>query len=101
MMNRISNRLTARFVAFAALLALVMAAPAVFAQENIEYAENGTEPVATFSATDQDGDAIALVVGRGGREVSSRSPAKWRVELQGVAELRVSCRRGRRQRLQA
>ena len=58
MMNRISNRLIARFVAFAALLALVMAAPAVFAQENIDYAENGTEPVASFSASDADGDPI-------------------------------------------
>ena len=51
MMNRISNRLIARFVAVAALLALVMAAPAVFAQENIDYAENGTDQVASFSAT--------------------------------------------------
>ena len=58
MMNRISNRLIARFVAFAALLALVMAAPAVFAQESISYEENDTEPVATFSATDPDGDPI-------------------------------------------
>ena len=33
MRNRISNRLIARFVAIAALLALVMAAPAVFAQD--------------------------------------------------------------------
>ena len=58
MMNRISNRLTARFVAIAAVLALVMAAPAVFAAEYIDYAEGDTEPVATFSATDPDGDAI-------------------------------------------
>ncbi len=58
MMNRISNRLTARFVAIAAVLALVMAAPAVFAAEYIDYEEGGTEPVATFSATDADGDAI-------------------------------------------
>ena len=58
MMNRISNRLIARFVAFAALLALVMAAPAVFAQESISYEEGDTEPVATFSATDPDGDPI-------------------------------------------
>ena len=50
MMNRISNRLIARFVAIAALLALVMAAPAVFAQDSeIDYPENGTEPVGTFS----------------------------------------------------
>ena len=59
MRNRISNRLIARFVAVAALLALVMAAPAVFAQDSeIDYAENGTDPVGRFSATDQDGDAI-------------------------------------------
>ena len=58
MMNRISNRLIARFVAVAALLALVMAAPAVFAQENIDYPENGTDQVASFSATDADGDPI-------------------------------------------
>ena len=58
MMNRISNRLIARFVAVAALLALVMAAPAVFAQDSeIDYAENGTEPVGSFDADDQDGDA--------------------------------------------
>ncbi len=61
MMNRISNRLIARFVAVAALLALVMAAPAVFAQDSeIDYPENGTEPVASFSATDPDGDAIVF-----------------------------------------
>ena len=61
MMNRISNRLIARFVAFAALLALVMAAPAVFAQDSeIDYAENGTESVASFSATDADGDPIVF-----------------------------------------
>ena len=58
MRNRISNRLIARFVAIAALLALVMAAPAVFAQENIDYPENGTDQVASFSATDVDGDPI-------------------------------------------
>ena len=58
MMNRISNRLIARFVAIAALLALVMAAPAVFAQENIDYPENGTESVANFDADDVDDDPI-------------------------------------------
>ncbi len=65
MMNRISNRLIARFVAIAALLALVMAAPAVFAQDSeIDYPENGTEPVASFSATDADGDPIVFLVER-------------------------------------
>ena len=64
MMNRISNRLIARFVAIAALLALVMAAPAVFAQDSeIDYPENGTEPVGTFDATDADGDPIVFSLG--------------------------------------
>ncbi len=61
MMNRISNRLIARFVAIAALLALVMAAPAVFAQDSeLEYEENDTEPVGNFSATDADDDPIVF-----------------------------------------
>ena len=59
MVNRMFNPLIARFAAVAALLALVLAAPAAFAQQNINYPENGTEPVASFSATDQDGDAIS------------------------------------------
>ena len=70
MMNRISNRLIARFVAFAALLALVMAAPAVFAQENIDYPENGTEPVASFSASDEDEDAGPIVWSLSGPDAS-------------------------------
>ena len=36
----------------------MLVAPAVFAATSITYPENGTDPVATFSATDQDGDAI-------------------------------------------
>ena len=59
MVNRMFNPLIARFAAVAALLALVLAAPAAFAQDtSIDYAENGTEPVATFAATDQDGDPV-------------------------------------------
>ena len=77
MMNRISNRLTARFVAFAALLALVMAAPAVFAQETIDYAENGTDPVASFSATDADGDAIVF-------SLSGDDASKFAISEDGV-----------------
>ena len=60
MVNRFYNPVIARFAALAALLALalVLAAPVAFAQVALTYPENGTEPVETFSATDQDGDAI-------------------------------------------
>ena len=70
MMNRISNRLIARFVAVAALLALVMAAPAVFAQDSeIDYPENGTDPVGRFDARrTRTMTPIDLVVERAGRE---------------------------------
>ena len=62
MLNRSLNAGKVRLslvVAAAALLALVVAASGVFAQDtSIEYEENGTEPVARFAATDADGDAI-------------------------------------------
>ena len=83
MMNRIFNRLTARFVAFAALLALVMAAPAVFAQENIDYPENGTEPVASFSATDVDGDPITW-------SLSGRDADLFEISAAGVLSFKKS-----------
>ena len=84
MMNRISNRLIARFVAVAALLALVMAAPAVFAQDSeVDYAENGTEPVGTFSATDQDGDAITW-------SLSGPDAAKFEISDDGALSFKSS-----------
>jgi hypothetical protein len=84
MMNRISNRLIARFVAFAALLALVMAAPAVFAQDSeIDYAENGTEPVANFSATDADGDPIVF-------SLSGSDAAKFEISDDGALSFKSS-----------
>ena len=60
MVNRLYNPLGVRFAALAALLALalVLAAPVAFAEQNINYPENGMEPVATFTASDDDGDAI-------------------------------------------
>ena len=43
----------------AAILAtLLILAPAASAATSVSYPENGEDPVATFSATDQDGDAI-------------------------------------------
>ena len=84
MMNRISNRLIARFVAVAALLALVMAAPAVFAQDSeIDYPENGTESVASFSATDQDGDAIEW-------SLSGPDAAKFEISDDGALSFKSS-----------
>ncbi len=84
MMNRISNRLIARFVAVAALLALVMAAPAVFAQDSeVDYAENGTESVASFSATDQDGDAIEW-------SLSGPDAAKFEISDDGALSFKSS-----------
>ena len=41
----------------------MLVAPAVFAATSVSYPENGTDPVATFSATDQDGDAIVWSLG--------------------------------------
>ena len=59
MVNRLFNPLIVRFAALAALLALVLAAPVAFAQDSsIPYPENGTDPVATFTASDQDDDPI-------------------------------------------
>ena len=62
MVNRLFNPLIVRFAALAALaalLALVLAAPVAFAQDSsIPYPENGTDPVATFTAFDQDDDPI-------------------------------------------
>ena len=84
MMNRISNRLIARFVAVAALLALVMAAPAVFAQDSeVDYAENGTEPVARFSATDADGDPITF-------SLSGDDAAKFAISEDGELSFKSS-----------
>ena len=84
MMNRISNRLIARFVAFAALLALVMAAPAVFAQDSeIDYPENGTDPVGTFDATDADGDPIVF-------SLSGPDAAKFEISEGGVLSFKSS-----------
>ena len=41
-----------------AVAVLLLAGPAAFAQQEFKYAENGTDPVARFAATDQDGDLI-------------------------------------------
>ena len=58
MKNRSSYAVLTRFGIIGALLAtLVFIAPAVFAAEEFDYAENGEDPVATFSASDPDADA--------------------------------------------
>ena len=59
MLNRSLNSVMARLGIVAAALALLaLVAPVAFAATTISYPENGTEPVATFSAMDQDGDPI-------------------------------------------
>ena len=59
MLNRPFDAVIVRLAIVAAALALLMVvAPAVFAATTLNYPENGMEAVATFSATDEDGDAI-------------------------------------------
>ena len=59
MLKRPFKSLIARIAIVALALSLVVPfVPAAFAQDtSIDYAENGTGPVATFTATDADGDA--------------------------------------------
>ena len=65
MITRTYKALTSRpvFVLAAALAILMLAAPFVFAATSVTYPENGTDPVATFAATDQDGDPIVWSLG--------------------------------------
>ena len=60
MLKRPFKSLIARIAIVALALSLVVPfVPAAFAQDtSIDYAENGTGPVASFTATDADGDAI-------------------------------------------
>ena len=64
MLNQTSTTAIARIVLLAGiLLALAFLAsrsffPA-FAQEEIEFPENGTDPVVAFAATDEDGDTVS------------------------------------------
>ena len=65
MITRSYKALTSRpiFVLAAALAILMLAAPFVFAATSVDYAEDRTDAVATFSATDQDGDPIVWSLG--------------------------------------
>ena len=60
MITRSYKALTSRpvFVLAAAFAILMLAAPFVFADTSVNYAENNTAPVASFQATDEDGDPI-------------------------------------------
>ena len=59
MKNKSLHAVLTRFGIIAAILAtLLVIAPAASADETVMYAENGTDPVATFSATDPEGDSI-------------------------------------------
>ena len=64
MLNRPLNSVMARLAIVAAALALLMlVAPAVFAATSVDYAEDRRDAVASFSATDQDGDPIEWSLG--------------------------------------
>ena len=62
MLNRSFNAVLVRLAIVAAALALlVLAAPGASADSHataVEYAENGTDAVASFDATDPEGDSI-------------------------------------------
>ena len=59
MLRKPLNAVLVRLAIVAAALALLtLVAPVAFAATSVDYAENGMDPVLTFSATDQDGDAI-------------------------------------------
>ena len=66
MKNRSSYAVLTRFGIIAAILgALVLIASAASATDVIEYAENGTDPVATLTATDPEGDDITWALAGG------------------------------------
>ena len=66
MLRKPLNAVLVRLAIVAAALALLMlVAPVAFADSHtaVDYAENGEDPVLTFSATDQDGDPIVWSLG--------------------------------------
>ena len=64
MLNRPLNAVIVRLALVASALALLMVvAPVAFAATAVSYPENGTDSVATFSATDPDGDPIVWSLG--------------------------------------
>ncbi len=60
MLNRLSNKAMVKVVAIVGvMLAILLLSSTLWAQDSsIIYPENGMDPVATFNATDDDGDAI-------------------------------------------
>ena len=81
MLNRSFNAVLVRLAIVAAALALlVLAAPGASADSHattISYAENGTDPVATFDATDADGDAIVW-------DLEGEDAAAFKISASGV-----------------
>ena len=68
----------------AAILAtLLILAPVALAAEELEYEENGTDPVATLSATDEDGDEIDWTL-------SGDDAGKFKISDDGVLEFKDS-----------
>ena len=69
--RQVLNKWVLLAVALAAVLAAVVAMQPVLAQDStIEYAENGTDPVATFTADDPEGDTVTWTVTGGADQAS-------------------------------
>ena len=84
MINRPFSTVLARVGLVAAILAtLLILAPVALAAEELEYEEGGTDPVATFSATDEDGDAIEW-------SLTGDDASKFKISDDGVLEFKDS-----------
>ena len=86
MLRKPLNAVTVRLAIVAAALALLMlVAPVVFAASHVEldYEENGMDPVATLSATDEDGDAIDW-------SLAGDDAGKFKISDDGVLEFKDS-----------
>ncbi len=89
MLNRLSNKAMVKVVAIVGVMLaiLLLSSTSLWAQDSeINYPENGTGPVATFDATDQDGDPIVWSLSgddakrfsiNAGGELSFKSPPDY------------------------
>ena len=84
MINRPFRTVLARLGLVAAILAtLLILAPVALAAEEIDYEENRTDPVATLSATDEDGDDIDWML-------SGDDAGDFKISDDGVLEFKKS-----------
>ena len=97
MLKRPFKSLIARIAIIALALSLVVPfVPAAFAQSAstaIDYAENGTGPVATFSATDEDGDPIVWSLSEEDDDGKTTPTSPLKMVCSSVQEIRPTSRR--------